>query len=791
MADLARIKRNVAKMVSMNAPEADIDGYIASEGVTVDDVRNYGKDYTLGRLGTIDRGITFGLGRKAGGLINAAGSKLADAGIRLGEIVANVQNKGLSGAFDEVEKKPSFMERYHEIVDPTMQAIEQYHEDKPVEAFALEMGAGFANPVNKVGVNYIKDAKNLAGTAVRSGIVGTGVGGVAGAMNTENADDLAVNTLGGAGTGAVIGAAMPVAANRAGALYNGLKRIVAPEASVAGKATGLGNIVKDNESVRALNRGIMADDAVAAQVLQEAPTEMGRLNEELTDILNKTTGRKLNIEGAKQNADEAYKSYVAANADYPLYTTEDPVKEVSPFELLVNSRAYNKLDKQTKSEQGKSLLAFLKSIGGIKNTGGELTGRDLHIGYPGLVNNKGLTLDDAALYAWEHGYLPGEPDYSGEIGRPSINKLLDAIDDEMHGIKKFSEQEASNAFAGLKNQQDRVDQLAEEMDMLGIDYSKMTAKEAENAYNNAVSEWSRENSEIPVYPFEEDKVTRKLGTPYIGDVLGRLNKYKQNAMNKALAEGASMSDYGAGSLDAVHKAQGVLNDMIENSFDKSVLGVKRPTTQTSELMSLKQVFNNMLEPSGVKPLDARIAKAKSLEYFRDMGYKFKPSETKFEDLGIKTLRDKRAFLQGRLQAILDNVKDDKNLAKAIRADENTLKKLMPAKKFNELLNETSRIDREYTRLNKFAKLASRELDKPIAADRPMSERSESMTSYLGSLYDKANARLWQNSNRRRAQALLNGGAVNPEWVQTLENYGAQYSPRYLTPYLAQIIAQNQ
>lgn len=41
MVDLARIKRNVAKMASMNAPEEDIDGYIASEGVTIDDVRNY------------------------------------------------------------------------------------------------------------------------------------------------------------------------------------------------------------------------------------------------------------------------------------------------------------------------------------------------------------------------------------------------------------------------------------------------------------------------------------------------------------------------------------------------------------------------------------------------------------------------------------------------------------------------------------------------------------------------------------------------------------------------------
>lgn len=41
MADLARIKRNVAKMAAQNAPETDIDGYIASEGVTVDDVRAF------------------------------------------------------------------------------------------------------------------------------------------------------------------------------------------------------------------------------------------------------------------------------------------------------------------------------------------------------------------------------------------------------------------------------------------------------------------------------------------------------------------------------------------------------------------------------------------------------------------------------------------------------------------------------------------------------------------------------------------------------------------------------
>jgi hypothetical protein len=41
MADLARIKNNVAKMAAQNAPEQDIDGYIASEGVSLDDVRNF------------------------------------------------------------------------------------------------------------------------------------------------------------------------------------------------------------------------------------------------------------------------------------------------------------------------------------------------------------------------------------------------------------------------------------------------------------------------------------------------------------------------------------------------------------------------------------------------------------------------------------------------------------------------------------------------------------------------------------------------------------------------------
>jgi hypothetical protein len=39
MADIARIKGNIAKMIAQNAPEADIDAYVSSEGVSLDELK--------------------------------------------------------------------------------------------------------------------------------------------------------------------------------------------------------------------------------------------------------------------------------------------------------------------------------------------------------------------------------------------------------------------------------------------------------------------------------------------------------------------------------------------------------------------------------------------------------------------------------------------------------------------------------------------------------------------------------------------------------------------------------
>lgn len=205
MADLARIKRNVAKMASMNAPEEDIDGYIASEGVTIDDVRNYRelqpmteeqtpeKDYTLGRIATIDSGATFGFGRKLGGLLNAIGSYPVD---RAAEALG-------------VENTPSFMDRYNEIVEPAVKAKEEYAQDRPAEAIGLELGSSFVNPVNKLGVGYIGKGANTLSKGIRSVGVGAGTGGISAVGSTENADDLGSNLLSGTATGSVVGGAIP------------------------------------------------------------------------------------------------------------------------------------------------------------------------------------------------------------------------------------------------------------------------------------------------------------------------------------------------------------------------------------------------------------------------------------------------------------------------------------------------------------------------------------------------------------------------------------------------------
>ena len=139
-------------------------------------------------------------------------------------------------------------------------------------------------------------------------------------------------------------------------------------------------------------------------------------------------------------------------------------KHINLFDALKNPEM---IPPETKLKR-ESLLAFLKRNGGLKDYGGELKSRDAQKLYPGLVSNKGMNFDDAALMAWENGYFPSK------MERPDINEFLEVVDESLRGNHRYNTEEE-------RNFSDAIEDLREELDRLGIDYENMTAAEIEKA----------------------------------------------------------------------------------------------------------------------------------------------------------------------------------------------------------------------------------------------------------------------------------------------------------------------
>ena len=237
-----------------------------------------------------------------------------------------------------------------------------------------------------------------------------------------------------------------------------------------------------------------------------------------------------------------------------------------------------------------------------------------------------------------------------------------------------------------------------------------------------------------------------------------LNEYQENALSQALNKGATMSTNAKGSLGATHRAQEVLNDMIDASYDTSIIGQRKPTTETRQLMTVKERINQILEPSGVKPYDAGISKAKALQANFEKGYNFKPSEIKIENMGLNTLRDRKAFLQGRIQKILDNTLSDggTNLATAIKKDENTLRKLLPDSKFNNLMSKANQIETNFKRLKSLENQANSRLVRDSQqGSSPWRENIESRGSIIGRGLDVLSGIVNRRGNTNLAKQYLN------------------------------------
>ena len=253
MADLARIKRNVAKMASMGAPEADIDGYIASEGVTIDDVKNFGRpqlspmtdeqraqaeqmasemrpqreNVALGALTGFGEGLAGGLSRIA-------------SGATLGAI--DWLDRRLGGNVTDLNKK---LQRRAEATGAG--GLNR------VANFVSEMG-GLGGGASKVIMKGAKTIPQLIGK-------GAVEGGIFGATSSDSLGELARNIIGGAAVGGA-------GAGVLGAGGKMLKRLV-PALNAEGKAKSLKDAFSDRESVIALKRGAKTSQELSDQIAEE------------------------------------------------------------------------------------------------------------------------------------------------------------------------------------------------------------------------------------------------------------------------------------------------------------------------------------------------------------------------------------------------------------------------------------------------------------------------------------------------------------------------------------------
>lgn len=154
---------------------------------------------------------------------------------------------------------------------------------------------------------------------------------------------------------------------------------------------------------------------------------------------------------------------VEVQGDIPaiLKLTEDRIDELDlMLDALENGNLPTDLE-----VYGPSLVEFLRERG-IVDDGGELGSMDADKGLAPfqrrLINEEGVSLDDAALFATEAGYFPD----LGTDGRADINQLLEAVDAELRGSPVYNEQ---NLDPNLLNRRQAIEQLDELLNRAGLD----------------------------------------------------------------------------------------------------------------------------------------------------------------------------------------------------------------------------------------------------------------------------------------------------------------------------------
>lgn len=162
----------------------------------------------------------------------------------------------------------------------------------------------------------------------------------------------------------------------------------------------------------------------------------------------------------------------AKAAPEPVGETWTPV-EVKPFDAVDQALETIRSGVRVQQDRGPTLMRALLDEGGIRADSGDIGDLDLkatqgRLGGMLVRKNGGKSLEEAAVWAQDHGFLKGRYD-DDAYGRASAQDLLDALREENAGNPVYAREDGPGAA-----HQDMVDQLDEALAHIGLDPHKLT-----------------------------------------------------------------------------------------------------------------------------------------------------------------------------------------------------------------------------------------------------------------------------------------------------------------------------
>jgi len=230
--DLARIKRNISKMVEMGAPESEIDEYISEEGTSIEQIRSFKMQPTPNADGTYGQapegfvldpktGQMVDTSKMANDLLSTKTGQIATGGAQFAKSypILGAGFERLMGGGDDVQQEMG------------NQALKQFEEQNPKTTTALNIGGGIAGTIPMVAV--APAAMGASGSATLGANTLNSLGSGAAIMTTDagirTGGDLwemgKQGTIGGltAAAGPILGKGIGWTGNAIKGAYKGLR----------------------------------------------------------------------------------------------------------------------------------------------------------------------------------------------------------------------------------------------------------------------------------------------------------------------------------------------------------------------------------------------------------------------------------------------------------------------------------------------------------------------------------------------------------------------------------------